>query len=66
MSPQQKLWVALAKERLYNLGWTQTQLAEAAGVAKATISELFKYGKGSRKLKKKISKILEIEDSEEK
>lgn len=65
MSQQQKLWVALAKERLYNLGWTQTQLAEAVGVAKATISELFKYGKGSRKLTK-ISKILEIEDSEEK
>lgn len=66
MSQQQKLRVALAKERLYNLGWTQTQLAETVGVAKATISELFKYGKGSRKLKNKISKILEIEDSEEK
>lgn len=28
MSQQQKLWVALVKERLYNLGWSQTQLAE--------------------------------------
>lgn len=65
MSQQQKIWVALVKERLYNLGWTQTQLAESVGVAKATISELFKYGKGSRRLKKKISKILEIENEED-
>ena len=48
MSQQQKLWVALVKEQLYNLGWSQTQLAESVGVAKATISELFRYGKGSR------------------
>lgn len=64
MSQQQKLWVALVKEQLYNLGWSQTQLAESVGVAKATISELFKYGKGSRQLKNKISKVLEIESEE--
>ena len=64
MSQQQKLWVALVKERLYNLGWSQTQLAESVGVAKATISELFKYGKGSRQLKQKISEILETESEE--
>lgn len=64
MSQQQKIWVALVKERLYNLGWSQTQLAESVGVAKATISELFKYGKGSRQLKNKISKVLEIESEE--
>ncbi|WP_278559073.1 helix-turn-helix domain-containing protein [Streptococcus constellatus] len=64
MSQQQKLWVALVKERLYNLGWSQTQLAESVGVAKATISELFKHGKGSRQLKNKISKVLEIESEE--
>ena len=64
MSQQQKLWVALVKERLYNLVWSQTQLAESVGVAKATISELFKYGKGSRQLKQKISEILEIESEE--
>ena len=64
MSQQQKLWVALVKERLYNLGWSQTQLAESVGVAKATISELFKYGKGSRQLKNKIAKVLEIESEE--
>ncbi|WP_117276492.1 helix-turn-helix domain-containing protein [Streptococcus intermedius] len=64
MSQQQKIWVALVKEQLYNLGWSQTQLAESVGVAKATISELFKYGKGSRQLKNKISKVLEIESEE--
>lgn len=46
MSQKQKIWIALVKERLYNLEWTQTQLAEAVGVTKSTISELFKYGKG--------------------
>ena len=64
MSQQQKLWVALVKERLCNLGWSQTQFAESVGVAKAIISELFKYGKGSRQLKNKISKVLEIESEE--
>ena len=65
MSQKQKIWIALVKERLYNLEWTQTQLAEAVGVTKSTISELFKYGKGSRKLKDNISKVLNIEGSEE-
>lgn len=65
MSQKQKIWIALVKERLYNLGWTQTQLAEAVGVTKSTISELFKYGKGSRKLKDNISKVLDIEGSED-
>jgi transcriptional regulator with XRE-family HTH domain len=65
MSQKQKIWIALVKERLYNLEWTQTQLAEAVGVTKSTISELFKYGKGSRKLKDNISKVLDIEGSEE-
>ncbi|WP_048765936.1 MULTISPECIES: helix-turn-helix domain-containing protein [Streptococcus] len=65
MSQKQKIWIALVKERLYNLEWTQTQLAEAVGVTKSTISELFKYGKGSRKLKDNISKVLDIEGSED-
>lgn len=65
MSQKQKIWIALVKERLYNLDWTQTQLAEAVGVTKSTISELFKYGKGSRKLKDNISKVLDIEGSED-
>ena len=65
MSQKQKIWIALVKERLYNLGWTQTQLAEAVGVTKSTISELLKYGKGSRKLKDNISKVLDIEGSED-
>lgn len=65
MSQKQKIWIALVKERLYNLEWTQTQLAEAVGVTKSTISELFKYGKGSRKLKDNISKALDIEGSED-
>lgn len=65
MSQKQKICIALVKERLYNLEWTQTQLAEAVGVTKSTISELFKYGKGSRKLKDNISKVLDIEGSED-
>lgn len=65
MSQKQKIWIALVKERLYNLEWTQTQLAETVGVTKSTISELFKYGKGSRKLKDNISKVLDIEGSED-
>ena len=65
MSQKQKIWIALVKERLYNLEWTQTQLAGAVGVTKSTISELFKYGKGSRKLKDNISKVLDIEGSED-
>lgn len=65
MSQKQKIWIALVKERLYNLEWTQTQLAEAVGVTKSTISELFKYGKGSRKLKDNISKVLDIKGSED-
>ena len=65
MSQKQKIWIALVKERLYNLEWTQTQLAEAVGVTKSTISELFKYGKGSRKLKDNIAKVLNIEGSED-
>lgn len=65
MSQKQKIWIALVKERLYNLEWTQTQLAEAVGVTNSTISELFKYGKGSRKLKDNISKVLDIEGSED-
>lgn len=65
MSQKQKIWIALVKERLYNLEWTQTQLAETVGVTKSTISELFKYGKGSRKLKDNISKVLNIEGSED-
>lgn len=65
MSQKQKIWIALVKERLYNLEWTQSQLAEAVGVTKSTISELFKYGKGSRKLKDNVSKVLDIEGSED-
>nr|WP_245962713.1 helix-turn-helix transcriptional regulator [Streptococcus hillyeri] len=42
---------------------TQTHLARACGVAKATISELLKYGKGSDKLKNKICDVLHIDES---
>lgn len=42
---------------------TQTHLARACGVAKATISELLKYGKGSVRLKNKVSDILHIDES---
>ncbi|MGT2743669.1 helix-turn-helix domain-containing protein [Streptococcus plurextorum] len=63
MSQQQKKWIQLVKDKLEAEDMTQTHLARACGVAKATISELLKYGKGSDKLKNKISDVLHIDES---
>ncbi|HEL1995978.1 helix-turn-helix domain-containing protein [Streptococcus suis] len=63
MSQQHKKWIHLVKERLQAEQMTQTHLARACGVAKATISELLKYGKGSDKLKNKVSDVLRIDES---
>ncbi len=63
MSQQQKKWIQLVKDKLNEEQMTQTHLARACGVAKATISELLKYGKGSVRLKNKVSDILHIDES---
>lgn len=63
MSQQHKKWIQLVKERLQEEQMTQTHLARSCGVAKATISELLKYGKGSDKLKNRVCDVLRISDS---
>ncbi|MBY5032476.1 helix-turn-helix transcriptional regulator [Streptococcus suis] len=63
MSQQHKKWNQLVKDRLNEKQMTQTHLARSCGVAKATISELLKYGKGSDKLKNKVSDVLHIDES---
>jgi len=63
MSQQQQKWIQLVKKKLDDQGMTQTHLARACGVAKATISELLKYGKGSDKLKNKVCDVLHIDES---
>lgn len=63
MSQQHKKWIHLVKERLQEKQITQTHLARACGVSKTTISELLKYGKGSDRLKNKVSDVLRIDES---
>ncbi|WP_443972508.1 helix-turn-helix domain-containing protein [Streptococcus agalactiae] len=63
MTQQQKKWIQLVKDKLNEEQMTQTHLARSCGVAKATISELLKYGKGSDKLKNKVSDVLHIDES---
>lgn len=63
MSQQHQKWIQLVKDKLNEEQMTQTHLARACGVAKATISELLKYGKGSDKLKNKICDVLHIDES---
>lgn len=63
MSQQHQKWIQLVKAKLEEEQMTQTHLARACGVAKATISELLKYGKGSDKLKNKVADVLRIDES---
>ncbi|HEM5623309.1 XRE family transcriptional regulator [Streptococcus suis] len=63
MSKQHKKWIQLVKDKLNEEQMTQTHLARSCGVAKATISELLKYGKGSDKLKNRVSDVLHIDES---
>lgn len=63
MSRQHQKWIQLVKDKLNEEQMTQTHLARACGVAKATISELLKYGKGSDKLKNKVCDVLGINES---
>lgn len=63
MSPQLQKWIQLVKDRLHETEMPRGELAKACGVANSTISELIKYGKGSAKLKKKVSDVLSIDES---
>lgn len=63
MSQQHKKWTQLVKDKLNEEQMTKTHLARACGVAKSTISELLKYGKGSDKLKNKVCDVLHIDES---
>lgn len=63
MSQQQRKWIQLVKDKLNEQQMTQTHLARSCGVSKVTISELLKYGKGSDKLKNKVSDVLSIDES---
>lgn len=63
MSQQHLKWIQLVKDKLNEEDMTQTHLARACGVSKATISELLKYGKGSVKLKNRVCDVLRIDES---
>jgi plasmid maintenance system antidote protein VapI len=63
MSQQHQKWIQLVKAKLEEEQMTQTHLARACGVAKATISELLKYGKGSDKLKNRVCDVLGIDET---
>lgn len=39
-------------------GWKRKDLAKACGVSSATISDLFRYNKGSQALRNKIKEVL--------
>lgn len=63
MNPQLQKWIQLVKDKLHEREMPRGDLAKACGVANATISELLKYGKGSDKLKNKVSDVLSIDES---
>lgn len=63
MSQQQQYWIQLVNQRMKEYGWKKLQLARAVGVKPPTISELLKYGKGSDRLKNKVSDVLKIDES---
>ena len=67
MSAQHQKWANLVKERLAEKKWTQSDLVQAVGLdSPGTISDLLKKGKGSVKLKLKVSKLLGIREPWEK
>lgn len=63
MSQQQQIWLEIVKQKLEELDWKNVQLARAVGVKSPTITELLKYGKGSDRLKNKVSDVLRIDES---
>ena len=66
MSQQHKRWNSLVEEALEKRGWSRSDLATVVGVSPATITQLFKEGKGSDDLKLRINKKLRINESWEK
>ena len=66
MSQQHKRWNSLVEEALEKRGWSRSDLATVVGVSTATITQLFKEGKGSDDLKLRINKKLRINESWEK
>ena len=66
MSQQHKRWNSLVEEALEKRGWSRSDLATVIGVSPATITQLFKEGKGSDDLKLRINKKLRINESWEK
>ena len=66
MRQQHKRWNSLVEEALEKRGWSRSDLATVVGVSPATITQLFKEGKGSDDLKLRINKKLRINESWEK
>ncbi|MCW6665448.1 helix-turn-helix transcriptional regulator [Aerococcaceae bacterium NML191219] len=63
MSEQHKTWAQEAKEKMKEKGWRNADLAKIFDVSRTTISELFKYGKGSDNLKRQVSRRLGVKAS---
>lgn len=63
MSRQLEHWLELVEQKMEEFGWKNVQLARAVGVKSPTITELLKYGKGSDRLKNKVSDVLRIDES---
>lgn len=60
MSEVLKSWIDIVKNKLQEEQLSQSDLAKLVGVSKTSITELFRYGKGSERLKLAISKELKI------
>lgn len=63
MSEQHQVWSSEVRDKLNEKGWSNADLAQVVGVSRATISELFRYGKGSDDLKLRVSRKLGITTS---
>lgn len=57
---QHSVWALEVKNKMKEKGWNNTDLAQIVGVSRATISEMFKYGKGSDELKLRVSRNLGV------
>lgn len=66
MSVQHQKWLSIVACEMDKRGWNKSDLAQIVGVSPSVITELFKKGKGSDKLKLLISKKLSIRESWEK
>ena len=60
MSEQHNIWSQEVKNKMKEKGWNNTDLAQVSGVSRATISEMFRYGKGSDGLKLRVSRSLGV------